>query len=114
MSEQFQIEKGSGAKPEHRVFRLAGTLNLVTVPGFLDTLKVEKSPTVILDFTGVTMVDSAGVGSLIQTYVAFQNTKRQLALVGMSPRILSVLEITRVKNLLPVFGSLAEAEQKLT
>ena len=114
MNEQFQIEKSVGSKPEHRVFKLAGTLNLVTVPGFLDAMKVEKAPAVILDFSDVTMVDSAGVGSLIQTYIAFQNTKRRLALVGMSPRILAVLEITRVKSLLPIFGTLAEAEQKLT
>lgn len=113
MAEQFQIAGGAGSKPEQRILKLTGPLNLVTVPGFLDALRAEKAATVILDFSGVNLVDSAGVGSLIQTHVAFQNAKRKLAMVGMSQRILAVLEITRVKNLLPVFATLAEAEEKL-
>jgi len=83
------------------------------VPGFLDALKAEKAGTLILDFSGVNLVDSAGVGSLIQTYMSFQQSKRKLGFVGMSPRILAVLDITRVRKLLPVFESLEEAQQKL-
>jgi anti-sigma B factor antagonist len=114
MVEQIKIQGSSGTHPEQRVLRLAGSLNLVTVPGFLDALKAEKSGTLILDFSGVNLVDSAGVGSLIQTYMTFQQTKRKLGFVGMSPRIIAVLEITRVRNLLPVYESIEEAQQKLT
>jgi hypothetical protein len=46
--------------------------------------------------------------------MSFQSAKRKLAFVGMSQRILAVLEITRVRKLLPVFESLEEAQQKLT
>jgi anti-anti-sigma factor len=113
MGEQIQIQGSAGTHPDQRVLRLAGSLNLVTVPGFLDALKAEKVGTLILDFSGVNLVDSAGVGSLIQTYMSFQSAKRKLAFVGMSQRILAVLEITRVRKLLPVFASLEEAQEKL-
>lgn len=113
MANEIQIEASAGSKPDTRVLRLNGALNLVTVPGFLEKLRAEKSGKLILDFSGVSMVDSAGVGSLIQTYIGFQSARRKLALVGMSPRILSVLEITRVKTVLPVFATLQEAEEKL-
>lgn len=107
------MEGANGAKPDQRILRLAGALNLVSVPGFLDAVRKEKAGMVVIDFAGVTLVDSAGVGSLIQTFVAFQNAGRKLALVGMSPRILAVLDITRVRTLLPVFESLADAEARL-
>jgi anti-sigma B factor antagonist len=113
MGNEIDIQASAGAKPDTRVLRLNGSLNLVTVPGFLDKLRAEKTGTLIIDFSGVSMVDSAGVGSLIQTYVGFQSARRKLALVGMSQRILSVLEITRVKGLLPVYTTLQEAEEKL-
>ena len=113
MTDEIQVEASAGSKPDTRVLRLTGALNLVTVPGFLDKLRAEKSGKLILDFSGVSMVDSAGVGSLIQTFIAFQSARRKLALVGMSPRILAVLEITRVKTILPVFATLPEAEEKL-
>lgn len=113
MTEKIQVQGSAGIHPDQRILRLAGSLNLVTVPGFLDALRAEKAGTLILDFSGVNLVDSAGVGSLIQTYMSFQQTKRKLAFVGMSQRILAVLEITRVLKLLPVCASLEEAQQKL-
>ena len=113
MTERIQIQGSGGTHPDQRILRLVGSLNLVTVPGFLDALRAEKAGTLILDFSGVNLVDSAGVGSLIQTYMSFQSAKRKLGFVGMSQRILAVLEITRVRKLLPVFESLEEAQQKL-
>jgi anti-sigma B factor antagonist len=113
MTEHIDIQASAGAKPDQRILRLAGSLNLVTVPSFLDAVRAEKAGTLILDFSGVNLVDSAGVGSLIQTYMSFQSSKRKLGFVGMSQRILAVLEITRVRKLLPVFDSLEDAQQKL-
>lgn len=113
MTEQVQVEGRPGARPELRILRLAGPLNLVTVPGFLDVIRAEKSPAVILDLSGVTMLDSAGVGSLIQTFISFQKEKRKLALVGLSDRAKSVLELTRVAKLFPIYESAEEAESKI-
>lgn len=113
MTDQVQVEGRPGARPELRILRLAGPLNLVTVPGFLDVIRAEKSPAVILDLSGVTMLDSAGVGSLIQTFISFQKEKRKLALVGLSDRAKSVLELTRVAKLFPIYESAEEAESKI-
>ena len=113
MAEQVQIDGRAGARPEIRVLRLAGQLNLVTVPGFLEALRKENAPGVVLDFSGVTMLDSAGVGSLIQTLTTFQKAGRKLALAGLGERTRSVLELTRVARLFPIFPTAEEAETKL-
>jgi len=109
----MEIKTSNGARPGERILRLNGFLDLMNVPAFLEALRAEKAPAVIIDFSRVGMVDSAGVGALIQTYVAFRNAKRKLALVGLSRRLLEVLEITRVRNLLPIFRTEAEAESVL-
>jgi len=109
----MEIKTSDGARPGQRVLRLNGSLNLMTVPAFLEALRAETAPAVIVDFSGVRMLDSAGVGSLIQVFVTFRNAKRKLALVGLSPRLLEVLEITRVQKLLPIFATAAEAESAL-
>ena len=113
MTDKVQIEGRPGARPDLRILRLAGPLNLVTVPGFLDVIQAEKAAALILDLGGVTMLDSAGVGALIQTYVTFKKENRKLALVGLSDRAKSVLELTRVNSFFPIFASAEEAESKL-
>ena len=113
MAEQVQIDGKAGARPDVRVLRLTGQLNLVTVPGFLEALRKETAQGVILDFSKVTMLDSAGVGSLIQTLTTFQKAGRKLALAGLSERARSVLELTRVARIFTIFGSAEEAETKL-
>ncbi len=113
MTERVKVDIRDGAKPETRVLRLTGQLNLVTVPGFLETLRSETARNVIFDLTGVTMLDSAGVGSLIQTLTAFQKAGRKLILVGLSDRARNVLELTRVARLFPIFATAEEAESQL-
>jgi anti-anti-sigma factor len=109
----MEIKTSNGVRPGERILRLNGFLDLMTVPGFLGALRAENAPAVIIDFSGVRMLDSAGVGALIQAYVSFRNAKQKLALVGFSRRLMEVLEITRVRNLLPIFPTEAEAESSL-
>jgi len=112
-SENITVEFLAGAQPEHRILRLTGPLNLVTVPDFLEQVRKETAPAMIVDFSGVRMIDSAGVGSLIQIYMSLQKSKRKLALVGLNQRTKSVLELTRVGNFLPIYETAEEAESCL-
>lgn len=94
--------------------RLNGNLTLQTVPTFLKAVREETSPVLILDFSDVAMVDSAGVGALIQTHVGMARLQRRLGMAGMNQRIQSVLEVTRVRNLFPLYADVAEAESQLS
>jgi anti-sigma B factor antagonist len=109
----LKIESVAGARPEHRVLRLSGRLGLDSVPEFLKTVRGASEPVVILDFSDVPFIDSAGVGSLVQTYASFKKAQRQLALAHMNERVASVLEITKVRRLFAEFPSVAEAEEGL-
>lgn len=109
----LQIESLAGGRSGQRVLRMSGTLGLDTVPDFLKTIRAEKEPVVILDFGGLSYIDSAGVGSLVQTFAAFKKSERRLALSGVNERVRAVLEITRVQALFPSYPTVAEAEKNL-
>ena len=113
MAGSFQIESQAGAQPGHRILRMSGRLGLDTVPEFLKEIRAANDPVVILDFTELSYIDSAGVGSLVQTLATLKKSDRRLALAAVNDRVRAVLEITRVHNLFPHFATLGEAEEKL-
>jgi anti-anti-sigma factor len=113
MADTLEIQKLDGAHAGQRVLRLIGALSLQTVPDFLKVARAETAPVVIVEFTGVNIVDSAGVGALLQTVASMNKTQRKLGLACVGQRTISVLEITRVISLFQVFPTVAEAEEKL-
>jgi anti-anti-sigma factor len=113
MADTLEIQKADGSRPGQRVLRLLGALSLQTVPDFLKVVRAETSPVLIVDFSGVVIVDSAGVGALLQTMASMNKTNRRLGLACVGQRTLAVLEITRVLSLFQVFPTLEEAQEKL-
>lgn len=110
----FRVESHAGARPGQRVVRLAGRVELDTVPEFLRALRAEQAPAVILDLSDVSYLDSSGVGALIQTYSSLRKAERRLALVAPSDRVQAVLEVTRVHKLFQIYPTVAEAETRLS
>jgi anti-sigma B factor antagonist len=77
---------------------------------FQSRVRSDNSRALILDFTKVPYVDSAGIGALVGAYVTHQKDSRSLFLVGVSERIHHALEVTRVEQFFRFFNSLADAE----
>ncbi len=113
MPDQLRIESESGARHGRRIIRMAGRVSLETVPEFLKVLRAEQSSVVILDFSQVASIDSAGVGSLIQVHVAYQKNGQLLALAAVSTRVEAVLEVAHVKKVFRTFPSTDAAEEAL-
>jgi anti-sigma B factor antagonist len=81
---------------------------------FQATVRADQSKSLILDFTGVPYVDSAGIGALVGAYVTRQHGGRSLALVGVSERIHHALQVTRVEQFFRFFDSVSAAEEATT
>jgi anti-anti-sigma factor len=113
MADTLEIQKLAGSRAGQRVLKLIGALSLQTVPDFLKVVRGETAPAIIIEFSGVNIVDSAGVGALLQTMASMNKTNRKLGLAALNHRTIAVLEITRVIGLFSVFPTLAEAEEKL-
>ena len=108
--ESLRIEDQPGTQPGQRILRLNGALVMTTVFEFQSTVRADTSRSLIIDFTNVPYVDSAGIGALVGAYVTRQNGGRSLALVGVSERIHNALKVTRVEQFFRFFDSVSAAE----
>jgi anti-sigma B factor antagonist len=110
-SESLHIEDRTGSQPDHRILRLSGPLVLTTFFEFQSMVRANRSRALIIDFTEVPYVDSAGIGALVGAYVTHQKDGRSLALVGVSERIHNALKVTHVDQFFRFFDSVSAAEQ---
>jgi anti-sigma B factor antagonist len=110
MQDSMTIEERPGSKPGHVILTLNGPLLLATVFGFQSAVRADKSQALIIDFSKVPYVDSAGIGALVGACVTRQNSNRQLALVGANDRVRTTLQVTHVEQFFKFFGSIDEAE----
>jgi anti-sigma B factor antagonist len=109
--ESLRIEDQPGTQPGQRILRLEGALVMTTIFEFQATVRADNSRSLIIDFTNVSYVDSAGIGALVGAYVTRQNGGRSLALVGVSERIHNSLKVTRVEQFFRFFDSVSSAEK---
>ena len=93
---------------------LKGPLTVDHLPDFQNAIRREDVPTMILDLSGVPYVDSAGLGSLVSVYISRHKMGQRLALTGVNPRIIKLLEITRMEQFFLIFPSLDAAIDALT
>ena len=60
-----------------------------------------RFPTVNLDLTDVSYMDSSGLGAMVGLYVSAKTAKSQLKLINLSPRVKELFSLTRLGD---VFG----------
>ena len=79
-----------------RILRLTGPLTIATLFEFQNLVRTNSSPKLILDFTDVPYIDSAGVGALVGAYVRHQKEGHSVTLAGVNERVRGTLKITQV------------------
>src|SRR6266852_5393650 len=102
----LDLQKQAESNGSQIVMRLSGKLSLETVHNFIQTLRPERAPHLILDLGGVSFLDSAGVGALVQLFVHRRNQGQTFALTGQSS---AVIQVAGLAKLLPIHASVAEA-----
>lgn len=110
MEDNLQIIAAQGTHNGLSIIRLKGPLNIRTLFTFHDAVRKEPPPAVILDFSGVSYIDSAGLGALVAANVAGQKAGRKLALAALNKQVLALLEMTHVLQLFQVFPTVHDAE----
>jgi len=100
------------------VVRVAGELDLDTSREFrhrvdadLDRFEVCN---VVLDFEGVTFVDSSGLGALLGRYKKASERGGRLAVAGLSPHIARLLELSGVMRIIGVYPEVGSALASLS
>lgn len=106
---QLDLERLPGTDGSRVVTRLKGKLSLETVHNFIQTLRAEPAAHLIVDMSGVTFLDSAGVGALVQIFVHQRNEGKTFALAGLTKQGSAVMQVAGLTKLLPIYASVEEA-----
>ncbi len=88
-----------------------GEINLDRTPAFhkeLISICEGKPEHLIVNLSDVTHIDSAGVGTLVEIFRRIKQNNNRMSLVGLSGRVLSVFEISKLDQ----FFSIYETEQQ--
>ena len=92
------------------VLRLTGPLTLNNLFGFQREVRADSSALLIIEFSGVPYIDSAGLGALIGAQVSRQKDGRQMVLAGVTDRVLSTLRMTNVEQFFTIVPGLEDTE----
>ena len=94
------------------VVAITGDIDLETSPQLRDFLRPKssaKTPSLLLDFSGVNYIDSSGLATLIEYFQAVQGFKGRLVLASLSPRVKNVFEIVRLEQIFSIHPDVPSA-----
>lgn len=92
------------------ILKLTGPLTLSNMFTFQNEFRAMRPACLVLDMTDVPYMDSAGLGVLMNYFVAAQDDHRRFVLAGVNSRIMSLLEMTKVDQILKFADSVEAAE----
>jgi anti-sigma B factor antagonist len=93
------------------ILELGPRLTGAEVPEFNETIKdllEHGTHDVLLDCSSVTFMDSLGIGALVRSWASVEK-KGKLRLLGLSPRLREVLQITGLLKVMGTFDDVGEA-----
>lgn len=108
--EPLVIEDLAGPNEGQRILRLTGPLIMTNLFDFQSRIRLDTSRVLMLDFTQVPYVDSAGIGALVGAYVTHQKDGRSLYLIGVNERVQNALKVTRVEQFFNFVSSVSAVE----
>jgi anti-anti-sigma factor len=111
--EPLVYTSAAGQRDGTVIMKLAGPLTLTTMFALQTELRSIKPAVLILDLTETPYMDSAGLGLIMNYYVSAGNGARKLLLAGVNDRIMALLDMTKVREILQSFPTVAAAEASL-
>lgn len=109
-----KIESLPGTQPSTRILRMSGAFTMEGVFAFESAVSTVTERLVIIDMTDVPYMDSCALGALMTLHRPSESHRRQYGIAGPCQRVRTVFRVARVDDLLITFGSVEEAEQKLS
>ncbi|GAC1674956.1 MAG: hypothetical protein PVS2B2_09540 [Candidatus Acidiferrum sp.] len=106
---QLKIEKDPLSTTDVLINRLEGKLAIENVNDFMQKMRQENAQTMILDMSGVSFLDSAGVGALVSLFVSRRNHGKVFGLAGLTKQGGAVIQVSGLQKLLPIFESVGQA-----
>jgi|SRR5579872_386010 len=100
---QLELDRIDSGNADVVVIALNGKLSLETVHDFIETIRPEPAPVLILDMGKCSFLDSAGVGALVSIFVSRRNHGKKLSLAGLTSQGQAVMQVSGLIKLLPLY-----------
>ena len=85
--------------------------NAVALHRSVRSLLLEKKTHIILNLTGVTFIDSCGLGELVASQISVENKSGEIKLIGLTDQLRELLKATRLLAVFDTYETEAEAVQ---
>ena len=112
--ENIQIVASPGAHDGLKVLHIKGPLTIHTLFDFQEAVRSANSLSLIVDFSGVPFIDSAGLGALVGAHVSAQKAQRKLAIAATNAKVKALMDMTHVSQLFPTFPTIKDAEAAIS
>ncbi len=93
-----------------------GDVDLYSSPMLRDALLEQikaEGPSVLVNMSGVTYIDSSGIATLVEGLQLSRQTKTRFGLFGLRNNARSGLELARLNKVFAIFENEAEAVEKI-
>jgi len=86
---------------------VTGEIDLSSSPTLRKTLMDELQTTehLAINLTGVRYIDSSGIASLVEVLQGARKAQKRVALYGVTPAVMQVLQLTRLTGVFEIFGT---------
>jgi len=105
----LQISSSRGERGQ-TIFALEGPLNIHTVFKFQEAVHGDPSPVLLIDFSGVPYIDSAGLGAMVGVLVSSRKANHRIAFAALNKQAKALVDMTGVNQFLHPYETLKEAE----
>lgn len=112
-NEKMDIVRTAGTRSGQKVLALKGPLTIHTIFDFQSAVREESTDAVIIDFSGVPFMDSAGLGALVGARVTLQKANRPFAICGLNTQVRALLDMSKVSQFFRIFPTVEEASAAL-
>lgn len=91
---------------------VAGEVNMSTSPDFkkeFEKILGAKAKKIIINFAGVTYIDSSGLATIVEIFKKLSSYGGQLRLSNLSPKVKNLFELTKLEKLFKIAATEEEA-----
>ena len=104
----FMASEGKNAT----IIEISERLDTTSVNDFKNAVLavIEETDGLIFDLSRTSFIDSAGLGALVNMLKTSHQLKVKLYLVGLTPQVRQIFELTRLYRLFDIFDTLPQAK----
>jgi len=111
--ETFELLVGPGTKTGTTVITVNGKIVVENIAAVRKALQEVSTDMLVWDLSGVTYVDSTGIGALVNAHTSCTNRGRKMAIAGAQERVQRLMKLTMVDKVLRLYPDKVTAEAGL-